>query len=166
MRNKRAAATLAAALTIAACVAASPPQSAVIVNSGSTNTSGYTIKLSSDGKGSLIVQPRGGKAGAPKSFSVPAATATKFFSDLAAARKANLATVPCMKSASFGSSTHVTWQGWTSPDLSCPPKAPQGDALVADIAAISKAAGIGAMPLSGQGGPIVEPSSAPPERHS
>jgi len=164
MRSKRAAATLVAALTIAACVAASPPQTAVIVNSGSTNISGYTIKLASDGKGSLIVAPHGGSPGAPKAFSVPAATATKFFADLAAARKVGLATVPCMKSASFGSSTHVTWEGWTSPDLSCPPKAPQGDALVADIDAIRKAAGIGSVPLDGQGGPIVEPSSAPPER--
>src|SRR5579863_7911008 len=102
MRTKRAAATLAAALTIAACVAASPPQSAVIVNSGSTNTAGYTIKVASDGNGSLIVQPRGGSPGAPKTFSVPVATATKFFADLAAARKVDLATVPCMKSASFG----------------------------------------------------------------
>jgi hypothetical protein len=164
MSNERVSATLAAALMIAACVAASPPQSAVIVNSGSTNTLGYTITVSSDGKGSVTMQARGGTAGAPKSFAVSAAAAAKFFDDLAAARKSNEATVPCMKSASFGTTVRITWQGWTSPDLSCPPKGPEGDALISDVAAMQKAAGISELPLRGQGGPIVEPSSAPSER--
>jgi hypothetical protein len=164
MRNKRAGATLVAALAIATCVAASPPDSAVIVNSGSTNSYGYTIKVWSDGKGSVTTEEaRGGTPSAPKSFTVPSATVTKFFADLAAARKNNVSTVPCMKSASFGTSMHVTWQGWTSPDLSCPSKGPEGDALVSDIQAIREASGVKEFPLRGSGGPIVEPS--PPGSH-
>jgi len=144
---KRLRATFLTALAIAALVAAAPPDSAVIVNSGSTNSMGYSIEVSSDGKASVTMQSHGSSAGAPKQFTVPAATAQRFFGDLAAARKGNAATVPCMKSASFGTTTHVKWQGWVSPDLSCPPKDSLGDALVKDIDAIRKAGGISAMPL-------------------
>jgi len=136
-------ATLVAALTIAVCGAATPSDQATIVNSGSTNSAGYTIVVSPDGKASVSVAPRTGVAAAPKSFTLATATATRFFNDLAAARKANIATVPCMKSASFGSTTKVTWQGWTSPDLSCPAKDATGDALTSDVDAIRQASGIG-----------------------
>jgi hypothetical protein len=141
-------ATLITGLVIASFVAAAPSPTAVIVNSGSTNSYGYTISVSPDGKASVTLQERGGgPVGTPKPFTVPAATATRFFADLAAARKANAATVPCMKSASFGTTTHITWQEWTSPDLSCPPSESSGKALVNDVDAIRKAAGIAAFPL-------------------
>jgi hypothetical protein len=141
-------ATLLAALGIASWMGAAPLDNAVIVDSGSTNTYGYTIHVSSDGKASVTFEERGGTAtGTPKPFTVPAATATRFFADLAAARKGNVVTVPCMKSASFGSSLHITWQGWTSPDLSCPPKDALGEALVKDVDAIRQAGAIPAMPL-------------------
>lgn len=127
---------------------AAPLDNAVIVDSGSTNTYGYTIHVSSDGKASVTLEERGGTAaGTAKPFTVPAATATRFFADLAAARKGNVATVPCMKSASFGTSLHITWQGWTSPDLSCPPKDALGETLVKDVDAIRQAGAIPAMPL-------------------
>jgi FtsP/CotA-like multicopper oxidase with cupredoxin domain len=136
-------ATLAVALAIGTCVAATPHQTAEIVNSGSTNSMGYTISLSSDGSATLTLQSRGaGSPNAPKKFTVPAETASRFFADLAAARNGNVATVPCMKSVSFGTSTHIRWQGWVSPDLDCPPKGSLGDALVKDLEAIRQAAGI------------------------
>ncbi len=140
-------ATLLTALAIATCVAAAPHDSAVIVNSGSTNSFGYSIQVWPDGTASVTMQRRGNAVGTPKPFTVPAATVTRFFADLAAARTANLATAPCMKSVSFGTSMHVTWQGWKSPDLSCPAKDAQGDALLSDLAAIRQAAGLAETPL-------------------
>jgi hypothetical protein len=141
-------ATLLAAFVVGTCMAAAPPDSAVIVNSGSTNSYGYTIQISSDGKGTVTLQNRGGAAAhAAKPFTAPAATVARFFADLSAARKGNATTAPCMKSASFGTSTHITWQGWTSPDLGCPPSGALGDALVRDVDAIRQAAGISAFPL-------------------
>lgn len=139
----RSRATLAAVLAIATLVAAAPLDSATIVDSGSTNANGYTIHISSDGNASVTYQPRGGNPiGAPKTFTVPAATTARFFADLAAARKGNAATVPCMKPVSFGTTLKVTWQGWTSPDLTCPPKDALGETLVSDVAAIRNAGGI------------------------
>lgn len=136
-------ATIAAVLAIATFVAASPLDSATIVDSGSTNANGYTIHVTSDGNASVEYQPRGGSPiGTPKRFTVPAATTARFFADLGAARKGNMATVPCMKSVSFGTTLKVTWQGWTSPDLTCPPKDALGEALVSDVAAIRNAGGV------------------------
>jgi hypothetical protein len=140
-------ATLLAALAIMTFVAAAPRDNAVIVNSGSTNSMGYSIEVWSDGNASVTMQNRGSSASSPKPFTVPAATAQRFFADLAAARKGNAATVPCMKSASFGTSTHIKWQTWVSPDLSCPPKDSLGDALVKDIDAIRQAGGVSAASL-------------------
>lgn len=141
-------ATLLGALAIASLVAAAATDTAVIVNSGSTNMSGYKITIASDGNGSMTPQNRGGTpTGQPKTFTIPAASASRFFGDLAAARAAKLATEPCMKSASFGSTTHVTWQGWTSPDLDCPPQGPASSALVKDVDEIRKASGAAALPL-------------------
>lgn len=137
-------ATILATLAIASLMAATPSESAKIVNSGSTNTVGYTISVSSDGKASAIMQ---NGSSAAKAFTITTDLATRFFSDLAAARKAGTVTVPCMKSASFGSSTHVSWEGWTSPDLTCPPKDSVGEALIKDVEAIRQAAGIPASPL-------------------
>lgn len=151
-------ATVLAAFAIATCVAATARDTAVIVNSGSTNTYGYTIAVGSDGKATLTLQERGGAAtGTPKSFTLPAATAARFFADLAAARKGNVASVPCMKSASFGTSTNVTWQGWVSPDISCPPDGALSSALVTDVDAIRRAAGVGQLPLHSQA-PRIQPS--------
>ncbi len=141
-------ATIFAVLAIAGGVAATPGNVAVIVNSGSTNSYGFTIQVWPDGKASLTLQNKGGAAAsAAKAFTVPAATAARFFADLAAARKGNLTTAPCMKSASFGTSTRITWQGWASPDLSCPPSDALGEALVKDLDDIRQAGGIRELPL-------------------
>jgi hypothetical protein len=130
-----------------AMLGAVSPDSAKIVDSGSTNTSGYTIVVQSDGSATVTVQQSATQSTAPKSFTLPQATATRFFTDLAAAKTGNAVTVPCMKSASFGTTLRITWQGWTSPDLSCPPKDSLGTALISDVQAIREAAGIGTVPL-------------------
>jgi hypothetical protein len=133
---------------VAICIAATPRDLAVIVDSGSTNTLGYKIEVWSDGSGRLTLQNRAGVAqGAPKSFTLPAATTARFFSDLQAARKGNATSEPCAKSASFGTTTHVMWQGWTSPDLDCPPEVPLTSALVRDVADIRVASGVATLPM-------------------
>jgi hypothetical protein len=144
----RRSATLLCALAIASLVAAAPRDSAVIVNSGSTNTIGYSITVASDGQASLTTQNRDGSATGPaKPFTVPPATAERFFADLDAAKSGSAVTVPCMKSASFGSSMHVKWQGWISPDLECPAKTAAGDALIKDVDEIRQASGLAEQPL-------------------
>ena len=141
-------ATLFCALAICSLVAAAARDSAVIVNSGSTNTVGYSITVWSDGQASLTTQNRDASAtGQAKPFTVPASTAARFFTDLATAKSTNAVTVPCMKSASFGSSMHVKWQGWVSPDLECPAKTSAGDALIKDVDEIRQASGLAAQPL-------------------
>lgn len=145
--TSRFAATLTAVMAIATFMAAGPGDNAVITNSGSTNAYGYTITVTPDGKATVAMQAKGAAPSAAKPFTVPSATITKFFDDLAAARKANIASVPCMKSVSFGSTTHVAWQGWQSPDLDCPPKDDLGTALLNDVDAIRKASGISSTPL-------------------
>lgn len=150
--------------------AAAATQSAAIVDSGSTNTSGYRIDVSSDGSGHLTMHPRPGMpAGAqPKEFRLTASLTTRFFSDLKAARDANVTGTPCMKSASFGTSTHVEWSGWKSPDLDCPSKNALLTAVIADVNAIREASGVGALPgihSGSQGGPLhAQPSAPPPGR--
>lgn len=126
---------LALAATVSLGAALSP---ASIVNSGSTNTLGFTIRVTPDGGATLTMQQ------ATKSFHVAAATLKKFFADLSVARR--LTTSPasgCMKSASFGSATRIAWQGWTSPDLECPAPNAEISALTGDVHAIREAAGIG-----------------------
>ena len=126
-----------------------------IVNSGSTNTLGFTIDVAADGSAALTMQH------ATKTFHLAAATLTKFLSDLNAARR--LTTSPaigsCMKSASFGSVTRIAWQGWTSPDLECPAPNAQIAALASDVREIREAAGIGGPTLHSRAGQSEPPAS-------
>jgi hypothetical protein len=79
--------------------------------------------------------------------SVPAALARRFFADLQAAGPLDeLPVAHCMKSASFGSWTRITYLGKTSPDLSCPSSSLALRALTADAAAVSTAAGVHSAP--------------------
>ncbi len=136
-------AALVGGLAFTGAAAAASLDNAVIAVSGSTNTLGYTISVASDGSATMTV------AGRPsaKKFNVDAATTARFFADLSAARKGKAVSVPCMKSASFGTTTRVTWQGWVSPDLDCPPKDDLGSALVTDVEAIRKASGMTGPPM-------------------
>lgn len=140
------------ALANASVFAATAP--ITIVNSGSTNTLGFTIAVGSDGGATLTM------AHATKTFHVADATLKKFLADLNAARR--MTTSPaggCMKSASFGSSTRIAWQGWTSPDLECPAPNAQIAALADDVHAVREAAGIGGPTLHSRAAPSQPPGS-------
>ncbi len=114
---------------------------ASITTSGSTNTAGYTIKLHSDGSGAVAVTGRPEKA-----FTVDAALAEKFMSDAKAAREDPGTLQHCMKSASFGTTTTVTWHNYTSTDLQCPPLSSSVAMLAHDVQRIQQAAAVGAAP--------------------
>ena len=105
---------------------------AIIENSGSTNFSGYAIKVWSDGSTSTTLMRRGGvPLGSPSMGQIPKDLAQKFLADLQSAKRgAKIAAQSCTKSASFGSTTIATYHGWTSPDLTCP-----GDGYVVALGA-------------------------------
>jgi hypothetical protein len=115
---------------------------AVIVNSGSTNSAGYSIALWSDATVQASIQ---GQAAAVRSL--PRDLADRFFADVRAARTDAAPPSHCMKSASFGSTTTVGWHGWRSPDLQCPPFSASLRALASDVRAIESAAGIPSAPI-------------------
>ncbi len=126
---------------------AAPAQTAMIVNSGSTNTTGYQLEVSSDGSGAvgtgdisqaaltgqLVVHFKSGTV----------KDAGKFFRDLNAAMP--LTSLPVrhgMRSASFGTATYVTYKGQQSPDLTFASD-PRTVALKADIDSITKTLHVG-----------------------
>ncbi|HTJ26381.1 MAG TPA: hypothetical protein VMA36_09455 [Candidatus Limnocylindria bacterium] len=112
------------------------PTEAVIVNSGSTNTAGYVLRVSADGNGTLR------QDGDEHRVQVSRALADRFFADLRAAGPLDaLPHTFCMKSASFGTTTTVAYRGKRSPDLNCP-SGSAGTALVQDARAIAAAAGV------------------------
>lgn len=114
-----------------------PPAStgtALILNSGSTNTSSFTIAVSHNGSIDI------GMRGSVTKQSVPRKLARQLFADIV--RAGSLATLPaghCMRSASFGTTTTIVYNGETSPDLSCP-QSESERALAADANAIVDAA--------------------------
>lgn len=121
MKRQIAAAAMLLGLTCAAALAAHMRDGAVIRNSGSTNFSGYTVKVWSDGATWWVHSNRAGDAiGTPATGHVPQTLAQTFLRDARQARSNRVTSRPCMKSASFGTSTVVTYHGWTSPDLECP----------------------------------------------
>ncbi|MEO6912598.1 MAG: hypothetical protein ABI182_01080 [Candidatus Baltobacteraceae bacterium] len=135
--------TLAGAL---AAAAAFSRDGAIVTNSGSTNTAGYQIKVWSDGSAQAATRVRRFAAAAetpqPHSSSISTDLTQKFFADVKAARDQHVqGHSGCMKSASFGSTTSVSWHGWISPDLSCPSDSAVMSALAEDVAAISSASG-------------------------
>ncbi|MHB8146964.1 MAG: hypothetical protein ACYDGM_06865 [Vulcanimicrobiaceae bacterium] len=121
-----------------------------IVNSGSTNTAAWSLTMRSDGAGTYTLGQR--RYGAPpvnlepRAISVPAALAQRLLADAKAARAEDAPGGHCMKSASFGSTTVVTYHGWTSPDLQCPSSSSTLAALAGDVGAIQKAANLTTMP--------------------
>jgi hypothetical protein len=90
------------------------PADAVIRNSGSTNTAGYAIVVHPDYSADVYV------AGEVEHKSVAAPQAKWLFEKLQAAMPfGRLGAERCMKSASFGSSTTIAYEGSVTPDLSC-----------------------------------------------
>jgi hypothetical protein len=115
---------IAIALTL--CVAGSlmAADSAVIVNSGSTNTAGFRISVSPSGDAEYTVTPRrsGPKSEppAPVHQHIADALAKRLFSDLQAAQPfASLPQPHCAKSASFGTRLTIEFGDSETPDLSC-----------------------------------------------
>ena len=113
-----------------------PAESAIIENTGSTNTTGYRITVSSTGTATVD-----GKA-----VSLPAGMSTQFFRDLAAALP--LPDLPArhgIRSASFGTRTSITYRGQRTPDLTFGGDA-RATALKADVDAIAGALHVSNMP--------------------
>lgn len=117
-------------------------QTAIIENTGSTNTSGYTITLTSTGTKYHVasVSNSGNDRNTETGNREPLGHQVKqFFADLEAAMP--LTGLPAgrgMRSASFGTRTFITYQGQRSPDLTFSGD-PRTAALKADIEAIASA---------------------------
>lgn len=113
-----------------------PRGSAVILDTGSSNTLGYRIVVQPSGSAEYVMgdATHGGR--------LPNALAVRFFRDLSAAMPlSQLRANQCMKSASFGISLFVWWRGQRSPDVSCSGP-PEVAALNADLSGIASALGI------------------------
>jgi hypothetical protein len=96
----------------------------VIINSGSTNTPGFTIVVGFKGDVAITINPRGPnqqRANArQKHGQIPPVLAQRFYSDLEAARPFSALPRPwCMKSVSFGTRLTISFQGDETPDLKC-----------------------------------------------
>jgi hypothetical protein len=113
-------------------VGAVPVDSAVIVDSGSTNSRANQIVVRSDGTASIA-----SGTSSPTPFTVPKAVAARFFTALAAAREDNAPSGSCAKSASFGSTIRVKWHGWVSSDVTCPPPGDVSPAAMKDAQALN-----------------------------
>ena len=87
-----------------------------IVNSGSTNTRGYVLHV--ERSGSMFVDAQDGVGF--HSASTSPDLAGRLFEALAAAQPfSELPLGRCMKSASFGYSVRIHYDGATTPDLTC-----------------------------------------------
>ncbi len=101
-------------------------RTAVIVNSGSTNTAGFKIVVQRDGAAEYTPaprahpQPQGQHVVAPMKRKLPPALVHGLFSDLEAARPfSDLPRPRCMKSVSFGTRLTIEFNGDETPDLNC-----------------------------------------------
>jgi hypothetical protein len=123
---------------------AAEPDSATIVNSGSTNRPGFRIVVNRSGEAEMTSMPRrfiARREKAPQEQAQPIqrvvshALIERFYSHLDGAKPlASLPAVHCMKSASFGSSMTVAFGGEQTPDLTCGDggRAAMGD-LIRDV---------------------------------
>ncbi|CAF0889185.1 unnamed protein product [Rotaria sordida] len=102
-----------------------------IVNSGSTNTAGYTIELRRDGivrwtvahRRPLLITTPSTPSSTTSVMSIrlsSALTNSVFESVQAALPLSQFPPKFCIKSVSFGTSLHVIYNGEQSPDLNCP----------------------------------------------
>lgn len=120
-----------------ACIAATTlwaDDSAVINDSGSTNSAGFKIVVQQSGKADYSSRST------TKSVTVPDDLLHRFYADLDAAKPLSaLPSKHCMKSASFGTTRTIEYAGQQSPDLSCRgTNNAQLQALIRDVDAIVK----------------------------
>ncbi len=104
---------------------------AVITQSRSTNTRGYTVTIHNDGSATAEVEGTTfeGRAEPPRSQQFPAGTIdTKTLRNLLTeiADVSKIPTGGCAKSVSFGTRTEITYAGKTSGDLQCIRQGPSG----------------------------------------
>ncbi len=114
---------------------------ALIVNTGSTNTRGYRIYVQPSGRVRYVLanRSRASQSESMRGGKVAKAQAAQLFHDIA--RALPFAKLPAghgVKSASFGTSTYVTFGRQSSPDLSFPENA-KARALAADARSIATA---------------------------
>jgi hypothetical protein len=109
--------TPTASPTPAPCPTSTTTGSGVLIcKSASTNTQGYYILLQTTGAASIT------ESGNTTSGTASSSATSQLFGDL----NANTPVVdiktyaPCTKSASFGTTTTVTYEGYTTGDISCP----------------------------------------------
>jgi hypothetical protein len=131
----------------------SPPQVSVI-DSGSTNRAGVTVRV--DSEGNATVEQRGAE---PQSARLDSQLCQQLLKDVKAA--GTLSALPeqhCPKSVSFGSSLFVEFNGDRSPDISCSPQEdPRSAALQKDandiLQAVRKQVQLRARPIRAAGPP-------------
>jgi hypothetical protein len=123
---------------------------AEIINTGSTNTTGYSVFVSLSGNASWVlgsgIHDHDGKQFFITRGTVSHALADKLFHDLKDAQP--LSKLPGghgVKSISFGTSLYIEYQGQRTPDLSFPGNA-KAQVLAADAAAVAKALGLSNRP--------------------
>jgi hypothetical protein len=117
---------------------------AIIADSGSTNTAGYQVTVHPSGSAEWSVSRRRNSPACPgQTGKLSAELTQRFFADLRSLMPLDRVPVGhCAKSVSFGTTLHVTYQGATSPDLTCPGNGAQTDNLLKDLSDINKALGI------------------------
>jgi hypothetical protein len=122
---------------LAAGVLGAAADTAVIVNSGSTNRAGFRIEVQRSGEAEYTFTPRG-QATERVRGKVPDALLRRFYADLEAAQP--LSALPaehCAKSVSFGTRTTVELGSERTPDISCPNASnPNTKALMRDVGEI------------------------------
>jgi hypothetical protein len=109
---------------------------ACIVNSGSTNTLGFTLTLAENGAATL----EQGNSTQQKQLST--AIVGRFFAALRGSGPLDaLPATQCIKSASFGTTTRIFYGGKASPDISCLSPNPLVQELASEATALLVAAG-------------------------
>ncbi|HEY1881512.1 MAG TPA: hypothetical protein VGG51_00535 [Candidatus Cybelea sp.] len=105
-------------------IAATPPDSAVILGSRPNDANAYQIAVGSDGSASIT------SASGFRAFTLPEAVVKHLFAALAASGKDSMSGA-CAKKAPFDATIRVRWNGWVSGDVTCPPSEPDPVAAVA-----------------------------------
>jgi hypothetical protein len=104
------------AVYLVAIALSAATETAVIVDSGSTNTAGFKIVVEKSGKAVYTESART----AAIHRKISGDLVRRLFADLEAGKPlADLPHRACMKSASFGTTMTIEFSGQTTPDLSC-----------------------------------------------
>ncbi|HEY6485159.1 MAG TPA: hypothetical protein VIX83_02105 [Candidatus Cybelea sp.] len=96
----------------------------MILGSRPNDANAYQIAVGSDGRASIT------SASGFRPFTLPEAVVKRFFAALAASRE-DSASGACAKKAPFDATIRVSWHGWLSGDVTCPPSGPDAADAVA-----------------------------------